>query len=172
MDRGKFNHHDEQILAVAPVRMKAGIFSSENYNLVLTNKRFIFAIYNAEMLKKEASVESQKSMEEGRSIWGRIYSLMGTRAAYHKRYLVMRPQEILAENNDNFYCVHELINQIELKKSRNLYDSEGEYKGEEAGRILIKTVDLSYKLDVESFVDIAEFRSHLKSIFTHRYKER
>jgi len=44
--------------------------------------------------------------------------------------------------------------------------------GKGAGRIMIKTMDLSYKLDIESFVDIAELRSHLKSIFTHRYKER
>ncbi len=162
----------EQILTAFPVRMKTGIFSSESYHLVLTNKRFIFAVFDAEMFKKKVFDSTKEAKEEGKRIWGRLYSSIVTGATYYQRYLVIKPDEILNENNDNFYCDHALIHHIELKKYHNAYHSNDKYKEQEAASIIIKTSDLSYKIFVDNQEVLTELRSYLTNIFTHKFKDR
>jgi len=160
----------EKVLSALPVKMKTGLFSSENYHLVLINKRLIFAVFDLNQLMQTITETSKKNKGQGKNRWSQILSSMETRSNYSQRYLFMEPEAILEENNDNFYCDHGLVHRIDLKKNRTAYHNDGEYKGEEPTSITIKTTDVSYKLVVEDFGDITNLKKHLENIFPHKFK--
>ena len=107
---------DERIVGVIPnASKKAGFFKSETWNLLFTQRRMIAALITEQMVKAEASRATQEAQAQGAGVLKRLWSTATAGTTLYKRYLSMSPDQILAENRENF-CV-ELAQIVSAKTS-------------------------------------------------------
>jgi hypothetical protein len=112
----------EQIIGVIPaVSRKKGMFNIENFNVVVTEKRMIFALMTNEMIKEEA----KKAGKEGGLLSG-IANAMTVGYTFYKRYFDMTPESALKETAGNF--------DIERSSLRKIKFVEGQYKRDQNRR--------------------------------------
>ncbi|MFH0875931.1 MAG: hypothetical protein V1859_08385 [archaeon] len=93
----------ESIIGIIPnTTRKKGLFSNQCINVIITDKRIILAHLTSEVIKEEAERVSKASKEKGKNIFSRMaqYAFCGQSA--YKKYFNMAPDEILAENKENF----------------------------------------------------------------------
>lgn len=76
----------------------------ETFNAVVTDRRIVFALATQEMIKEEGKRRWEESKKEGGSGWASgLWGNMTVGANYHKRYLAIAPDAVLAENPGNFF---------------------------------------------------------------------
>ncbi len=106
---------DEPVLGIIPnLARKKSLFSYENFNLVVTPKRLIFALATKEMLQEAAQQAAADAKAEGKGLLGRMLSTMASGFVFHKRYLEMEPEKILRETQGNFSMDPRSIRSIRL----------------------------------------------------------
>ena len=82
------------------VTRKTGVFSSDLYHMVITDKRLIFALQTKEDQVNDVKKAREKAKQEGRNLLGQIGAQMATRSG--EKYLGTTPDLILLENPQNF----------------------------------------------------------------------
>ncbi len=87
----------EKLIGIIPcVSRRKGLLGTEGFNIVVTDKRMIFAIMTSGMVQEEAKKEGKGGFLSG---------MVGAATAgytLHKRYLTMPPEAALKENAQNF----------------------------------------------------------------------
>lgn len=156
---------EEKILGALPnVSLKKGLFKSILYNLVITDKRMIFARFRKELIKEEAKKRAEKLEEEGRGKVRQFFAKLGTGLTFYKRYFDMDPEEILKETEGNFFIVPSNVSKIRLKKGSVSYDEDGNV-GYENPHTLFITTSSGEKLKLLFRSDFNSARSLLSQIF-------
>ncbi len=93
----------EKIEGMIPaVRRKTGLLSSKVYNLVVTDRRIVFAETTKEMLKQAASDAAQEAKEQGKGLLGRMATTMVSSRRVYEKYWQMDIDAILKETSGNF----------------------------------------------------------------------
>jgi len=90
------------------------MFSSEVFNIVVTNQRFIFALLTSQMVKEAAA------SHQGQGFSGFIKS-MGSGYTVWQRYQQMPPEQALRENTENFAVYLNQIRRIKFSGDKILY---------------------------------------------------
>ncbi len=91
---------ERAICVVGKVSLKTGVFSSDLYHMVITEKRLIFARQTKEMQTADAQRAREKAKQQGKNLLGQIGAQISTGSG--EKYLVMAPDLILSENPQNF----------------------------------------------------------------------
>ena len=93
----------EQVKGVIiAVRRKTGLFSSKVYNLMVTDRRIVFAQLTKEMLHQAAADAARESKQEGKGFLTRTWATATSSRRVHQRHAEMDPQAVLAETPGNF----------------------------------------------------------------------
>lgn len=88
------------VSVIGMVTRKTGIFSSELYHMVITEKRLILALQTREDQANDVKKAREKAKQEGKNLLGQIGAQMATRSG--EKYLNTSPDLILRENPKNF----------------------------------------------------------------------
>ena len=95
--------------------MKMMGMSYDTYNLIVTNRRMIFAQLTSAMLNA-AIVEAQaKAKAEGKGFFGIVGDQMAAQFQYARRYESMAPDVVLAETPGNTALENAAISAIDLR---------------------------------------------------------
>ncbi len=98
---------DHVISVVGMVTRKTGVFSSELYHMVITDKRLVFALQTKQDQADDVKKAREKAKQEGRNLLGQIGAQMATRSG--EKYMGASPELILVENPQNFAISHDEI---------------------------------------------------------------
>jgi hypothetical protein len=141
---------EEKLIGIIPaVSRKKGFISREAFNVVVTERRMIFAVMTQEMLKEEA-----KKVRKGGGLLG-IFSAATVGYSLYERYLDMPPEAALKENPQNFFVDLNRIKKVKVKEGRNLTRGTGMSQYEES-HLEIETAGEKYKFIVpHDFIDTA-----------------
>jgi len=93
--------------------LRTGFLGRNSYNLVLTDRRLIFAKYSSELMKQEREKAVEGAQDKG--FFGKWKASVSSGFNFHKRYYSMEPREILQENEDNYEIRPEEITSIKLR---------------------------------------------------------
>lgn len=146
------NISNEQILTVLPsLSKKKGIFSlrRDNYTLVVTEKRLIFARLSKTLYKKQIADIKAIMEKNKKNKVGFLSSMADRMTAYSnwfQRYYDMPIEEIITETSDNIVIEKEEI--ITLKVQQFMEVNEDSFQGKTRAPILI----LKTKTDKFKFV--------------------
>ena len=88
------------VSVVGMVTRKTGVFSSDLFHLVITDKRLIFALQTKEEQASDVKQAREQAKKEGKNLLGQIGAQMATRSG--EKYLNGTPELIMAENPKNF----------------------------------------------------------------------
>jgi hypothetical protein len=128
----------EKLVGIIPaVSRKKGFLSVEAFNVVVTERRMIFAIMTQEMRKEEAKKEGK-----GKGLVG-VLSAAFSGYTLHKRYLDMPPEAALKENPENFAVDLGAIRKVKVKGG-NRWVRSGVTQYEQ-GQMEIETAGEKYK---------------------------
>lgn len=116
---GNANHTKaEVVLKVLPIlQRRKGLFGSQSFAVVLTSHRLIFALVTSQMLQEAAKDARQQAREQGKGFFEQWAAMTTSGWHFSQRYLGMAPATILAEHGENFYFLHNQIQQVRLKSS-------------------------------------------------------
>lgn len=95
---------------VSKVSLKTGVFSSDLYHLVITEKRLIFARQTKEMQAEDIQNAREKAKQQGKNLLGQIGAQISTGSG--EKYLKMAPESIISEHPQNFAIPMEEITRI------------------------------------------------------------
>lgn len=108
----------EAVLGVLPIlQRRKGLFGSESFAVVLTSHRLIFALVTNQMLQEAAAEAKQQARQQGKGFLSQWGAVMTSGLRFAQRYLHMAPNAILAEHSENFYFLHNQVQQVRLKDS-------------------------------------------------------
>jgi len=87
----------EQIAGIIPnAERKSGVFKSETFNIIVSDRRIVFAILTGEMIRAQVKEVSKKGFFSG------VAGALTAGGNYYKKYADMAPEEALKENPQNF----------------------------------------------------------------------
>jgi hypothetical protein len=128
---------DEKLVGIIPaVSRKKGFLSMEAFNVVVTERRMIFAIMTPEMIKEAAKQERKKGLAG-------VFSAAFVGYTLHERYLDMPPEAALNENPENFAVDLGAIKKVKVKGG-NSWVRSGVTQYEQ-GQLEIETAGEKYK---------------------------
>ena len=143
----------ETLIGVVPsVSRKKGLTGTEGYNIVVTQRRMIFAVMTNEMISQAAK---QAGKEGG--FFGGMLNAATVGYTFYKRYLTMPPDAALAENPQNFavdlnrvrkvniFAGKEIQDYFSIKANQNSVIKQHRY---ENGKLEIETVGEKYSFDL------------------------
>ncbi len=114
---------DERIAGIIPaMRRKTGLFSSKVFNLVVTDRRIVFAEVTNEMLKQAAENAASEAKADGKGFLARAAATAGSWQRVHQQYWQMTPQAILSESPNNTSIDHRDIVSIRIRGGGFDYD--------------------------------------------------
>ncbi len=123
----------EPIAGIIPfVTRKQGLFKYDNFNVIVTPKRMIFAIMTGQMMAQDSKERYKEGFLTG------IIGGFTAYADYYKRYEDMSPEAALKENPQNFF--------IDLSGIRRVRVREGSPIGEPRG-LATKYTDSFLEID-------------------------
>ncbi len=114
---------EENILGIIP-NVQSGLFGSNAYNLIITDKEIIVAQFTNKMLKEEAKKTHQAAKERGDGFLKRIGNQMTSRATFHQRYLSMSKDQIVNETEGNYAISEPEIKKIRIKTGQHYEDNK------------------------------------------------
>ena len=107
----------EKILGVIPnASIKKSIFKTENYNLIISDKRLIAAKFTSQLMKEEAKKRVDEAKEEKKNKLTQFFVNIGTGLTFYKRYLDMNPEEIIKESEGNYTLEPDIVKSVTIKK--------------------------------------------------------
>jgi hypothetical protein len=108
----------EAVMGILPIlQRRKGLFGAESFAVVLTNHRLIFAMVTSQMLQDAAAEAKQQARQQGKGFLSQWGAVMSSGFRFAQRYLQMQPNAILAEHGENFYFLHDQVQQVRLKDS-------------------------------------------------------
>ncbi len=161
----------ERIEGMIPsVRLKTGLLSSKVYNLVVTDRRIVFAETTKEMLKQAAADAARESKEQGKGMFGRMATTMVSSRRVYEKYWQMDIGAILKETPGNFAVPLDEVKKISFSLSTVQLRMEQQEMGQSGkDRMTIKTTKEKYKLTFEpvftaSSTQTSEARTLLRKV--------
>jgi hypothetical protein len=148
----------EPIVGVIPGAMRKKGFlgmSADNFTLVITDRRIIFATQTPQMMQENARRARETAKSQGKNFlsqWGAVI-----RSNYGQHYLQMTADAVLGENPGNFSLYHNQIRSMKLH-----YYSDDESNTSEH-RMAIDTVTGKINL-VFSMLDEKQAKKLLKQV--------
>jgi len=116
----------EVVCGVIPGAYQKKGFSQQNFILVLTNYRIIFAIQTNQMMQEQARRAKEEARQEGKGFFGQLGAQELTN--FGKHYLQARPQAILAEQPGNFFILNNQLRSVKFRVIPGGEDSQDEYR--------------------------------------------
>lgn len=93
----------ERIVAIVPNLKKPKSFGRwDIYNLIVTERRCIFAALTADMLNRAIKEANEQGKLEGKGFMDRWGDQLSASMGYWKRYESIEPETALRENKENF----------------------------------------------------------------------
>lgn len=115
---------DEEIVGIIPaMRRKKGLFSSKMYNLVVTDRRIVFAEVTKEMRKQAAEDAAAEAKADGKGFFARAAATAGSRHRVYQKYWQMTPEAVLAEQPENYAVEHREIASVRIRGGRFDHES-------------------------------------------------
>jgi hypothetical protein len=150
----------EKLVGIIPaVSRKKGFIGMEAFNVVVTERRMIFAIMTTEMIKEEA-----QSVSKGKGLAG-FFSGVTAGYSLYKRYLDMPPEAALKENPQNFSVDLNRIKKVKVKEGRDLRRGTGVPQYDES-HLEVETPGEKYKFVVpHNFLDTAREVMHKAGLY-------
>jgi len=106
----------EALIGVIPsVSRKKGLMGVEGFNIIVTQRRMIFAVATNEMIKEEA----KRVGKEGGFFAGMLNAAT-VGYTFYKRYLDMVPDAALAENPQNFAVDLSRIRKVKIEAGKEI----------------------------------------------------
>jgi len=157
----------EKMLGLIPVLKKPKSFGRwDNYALIITDQRAIFAQITGNMVKEAAAEAQRNGKEEGKGFLSRWADQLKATMAYSERYWNIPPNDAFNENPGNFAIPNQDIKQIKIKqKSQSSWGQEIDQTVTEI-RIESTGKKENYNIDVYS----QDMVNMLKGIFGDRVK--
>ncbi len=133
------------VSVIGMVTRKTGLFSSELYHMVITDKRLIFALQTKEMQSEDVKKAKDEVKQKGGNFLKQIGAQMSTR--FGDKYIGASPDLILAENPQNFA--------IDLNQVVKVSTHHGDFEDNSPDTMEIKTTTqkLKFNISTHSSVD-------------------
>jgi hypothetical protein len=109
----------ERVLSVIPnTTLKSGFMGlgSKAGNLVLTDRRIIFAHMTSQMMKDMVAGARDEAKADGKGFFGQWGAQLSAYSAFAQRYLEMDPEATLAETPENLAIENASIRKAQIKK--------------------------------------------------------
>jgi hypothetical protein len=104
----------EQIAGFIPnAERKQGMFKTETFNIIVSDRRFVFAIMTSQMIRQHVKDDSKKGFFSG------VIGALTVGNDYYKKYADMSPEDALKENPGNFAVVFNTIRQVRIVEGHN-----------------------------------------------------
>jgi len=139
------------VSVVGMVTRKTGVFSSELYHLVITDKRLIFALQTHENQVSDVKQAREQAKKEGKNLLGQIGAQIATRSG--DKYMNGTPELIMAENAKNFA--------IDLDHIVKISVFHGDFDDNAPDSLEIKTITQKLKFTISNAYAV---QKQLKSI--------
>ena len=105
----------EAFIGVIPnAQRKKNMFSTETFNIVVTNQRMVFALVTSEMIKAAAS------SHKGEGIKG-AFKAMAAGYTLWQRYPGMSPDQVMAETPGNFSVYVNQIRKVKYNGAKTVF---------------------------------------------------
>jgi hypothetical protein len=141
----------ETLIGVIPsVSRKKGLMGVESLNIIVTQRRMIFAVATNEMMKEEA----KRVVKEGGFFAGMLNAAT-VGYTFYKRYLNMAPDAALAESPQNFAVDLSRIRKVKIEAGKEI-KSYASMKANQSS-ILKHHQYENGKLEIETFGDKYNF---------------
>jgi hypothetical protein len=141
----------EQAAGVIPASRKKGLLGMESFNIVVTERRLIFAVMTNEMVKESAKEKGQGGFLAG------LAGAMTVGYTYYQRYLNMPPEAALKENQQNFSIDLSRVKKIKLEPGKHQRDKSRGLEVYENSRLEIETTGEKYSFNVpHNFHEMAQ----------------
>ena len=108
----------EAFIGVIPNACRKKMFTTDTFNIVVTNQRMVFALVTSEMIKEEAAAHKGegirgafKAMTAGYNLW--------------QRYPGMSPDQALAETAGNFCVYMNQVRKVKYSGGTTLFNKGG-----------------------------------------------
>ena len=135
---------DHVISVIGMVTKKTGMFSSELYHMVITDKRLVFALQTKEMQHQDVNSARGQAKQQGKNFLGQIGAQMSTRSG--EKYLGISPDLILSENPQNF-----AVNLDEVVKISTYH---GDFEDNSPDSMEIKTTTQKMKFNISNYYNV------------------
>ncbi len=141
----------ERIVGIIPaVRRKTGLFSSKVYNLVVTDRRIVFAEATKELLNQAAADAARETKEQGKGFLARTFATATSSTRVYEKYRQMTPRAILTETGGNYAVALEDVKSVRF----NIWTMHMRQEQQQMGRtgkdeMVIKTTGEKIKLIFE-----------------------
>lgn len=133
----------ETLIGIIPaVSRKKGLLGAESFNIVVTEKRMIFAEMTGDMVKEEAKKYGQEGFLTG------MLGAMTVGYTLHKRYLNMSPEDALHENPGNFFIDLNRIKKVRIEEGKRQREKSRGNETHENSRIEIETIGEKYTFNL------------------------
>lgn len=142
----------EPLVGIIPAVSRRKGLGTEGYNIIVTQRRMIFAVMTNDMIKEES-----KRVSQGKGFLGGIAAAATVGNTFYKRYLNMSPDDALAENRENFAVDLSRIRRVKItagKENDNYFtikenqNNPIQHHTYEQSRLEIETVGDTYKFDL------------------------
>lgn len=132
------------VSVIGMVTRKTGLFSSELYHMVITDKRLIFALQTKEMQTEDVKKAKDEAKQKGGNFLKQIGAQMSTR--YGDKYMGASPDLILAENPQNFT--------IDLNQVVKVSTFHGDFEDNSPDTLEIKTTTQKLKFNISNHYSV------------------
>jgi hypothetical protein len=120
---------NERIVAIVPNLKKPKSFGRwDTYNLIVTERRCIFALLTSDMLNRAIKEANEQGKSQGKGFMDRWGDQLQASMGYWKQYESIEPEKALRENKENF--------SVDLSAVKSAYVNRKEKDGQ--GRNAIK----------------------------------
>jgi hypothetical protein len=93
----------ERIFSIVPNLKKPKSFGRwDTYNLIVTERRCIFALLTGDMLNRAIKEANEQGKQQGKGFMDRWGDQLSASMGYWKRYETIEPESALRENKENF----------------------------------------------------------------------
>jgi hypothetical protein len=111
----------ERIVGVIPaIQRKTGLFSSKTYNLVVTDRRILFAELTQQMATQAAKDAAEEAKAQGKGFFARAAQTALSGQRIYQKYWQMAPEAILAETPENYFV--ELGDIVSVRVRAGMWD--------------------------------------------------
>jgi hypothetical protein len=129
---------------IGMVTMRTGMFSSDLYHMVVTDRRLIFARQTKEMQSADVNNARERAKQEGKGFFGQIGAQMGTRSG--DKYLAIAPNLILTENAQNF--------SIDLNQVTKIATYHADFEDNSPDTMEVITPGQKYKFNIQNAYNV------------------
>ena len=116
---------EKVLLVLHNIKKTKALGRWDTYNVVMTERRCIFAKLTADMLKKAASAANAEGKAEGKGLLSRWSDQMQVSLSYGDRYLNMAPEDVLRENPESFALENSEIVAVKFRQKHQKAEKKG-----------------------------------------------